>query len=169
MRRLAAAIEGRHSQPNFIQRAYRTTAVSSIIVALAVLGYFGWESAASYALGALLGIGLMWALERTVDASIRRMQARQDENTGGEPAAPPTGSGGAVIAGINVLKYAVVAAVLYLAIAYGSVRLAFLLAGYGTIYVVIVLKAVGRLMIGPPTEGDAVATADTSSGPSRGQ
>ncbi|MGD8239852.1 MAG: hypothetical protein PVH68_14940 [Armatimonadota bacterium] len=165
MKILAAATDGRHGPLNFIRRVYRTTAVVSLIVALAVSGYFGWASAASYLLGALLGVGLMWVLERTVDFAIRRVQAPRNGDAGGEGRAPRKASGGAVIAGINVLKYVVIAVGLYLLIAHGSVRPWFLLAGYGTIYVVIALKVVGRMLV--ESSPDAIAATDGPGGTSR--
>ncbi|MFQ5808078.1 MAG: hypothetical protein ACE5JM_00545 [Armatimonadota bacterium] len=168
MKILAAATEGRHGPLNFIRRVYRTTAVVSLIVALAVLGYFGWASAASYVLGTLLGVGLMWVLERTVDFSIGRVQAARGGDTGGERPARPKTSGGAAIVGINVLKYMVIAVGLYLLIAHGVIRPWFLLAGYGTIYAVVALKVVGRMMVQSSPETDGAAAADASGGNSGG-
>jgi hypothetical protein len=153
MKRLAAAAEGRRNPLNFIHRVYRTTAVVSLIVALALLGYFGWVGAANYLLGALIGIALMWMLERTVDVGIRA--AVRDGKAGR--------SGGAVIVGINVAKYMVIAVGLYLLVANNAVRVWFLLAGYGTIYAVIALKMVGRLLIGS-SDGDEVAVGDAPGG-----
>ena len=49
----------------------------------------------------------------------------------------------------------------------GAAGLWFLLAGYGTIYAVIALKMVGRLLVGS-SDGDDLAVSDTSSGSSRG-
>lgn len=157
MKRLAAAAEGRRNPLNFIHRVYRTTAVVSLIVALALLGYFGWVSAASYVLGALIGIALMWVLERTVDAGIRA--AVRDGKA--------RGPGGAVIVGINIAKYIVIAVGLYLLVTNSAVRIWFLLAGYGTIYAVIALKMVGRLLVGA-SDGDEVAVGDAPGGSSGG-
>ncbi len=157
MKRLAAAAEGRRNPLNFIHRVYRTTAVASLIVALALLGYFGWVGAANYLLGALIGIALMWMLERTVDVGIRA--AMRDGKA--------RGSGGAIIVGINIVKYMAVAVGLYLLVTNGAVRIWFLLAGYGTIYAIIALKMVGRLLV-EPSDGDEVAVGDAPGDSSRG-
>lgn len=141
----------------FIERVYRTTAVVSLIAGLAILGYFGWASVASYLLGALLGAGLMRLLEHTVDLGIRAVVRDGKAN----------GSGRAIIVGLSALKYLVIAVGLYLLVTQGWVRLWCLLAGYGTIYIVIVLKVVGRLLLRSCSEFADVAT-DASSGGSRG-
>jgi len=176
MKSSAAAVEGRRGPLNFIDRVYRTTAIVSLIVAFAVSGYFGWASAASYVVGALLGIGLMYVLARTVDLSIRRaaraapqpVQRSGSGDTGGKPPVPHRPSAGAVIVGLNALKYTVIAVGLYLLVAHSPIRLWFLLAGYGTIYVVIALKVVGRMMIRSSGECAGAPTTDASGESPRG-
>jgi hypothetical protein len=61
-----------------------------------------------------------------------------------------------------------IAVLLYLAIAHGAVGPWFLLAGYGTIYMVIVFKVVGRMMVSSSQECAGAATTDTSRGSSGG-
>jgi hypothetical protein len=115
----------------FIGRVYKTSAVVAAIFALPIAGYFGWLSAANFALGVALGLALLRLLELSADRIIGTNKQRAK----------------AVLGLIGAAKYIAVAAGLYALAATGCMRPLFLVAGYALTHLVIALKCVGRLMV----------------------
>lgn len=120
----------------FIKRIIRTTAILSLIVALALAVYHDGTFAFGFLVGTAWGLANLFAIRLLVAELIN-----------------PAGARRKMILPVALVKFPVLYVGGYLVLASEAFSVLSLLAGFSLMFVVIILKVLGRLYLGLDTFG----------------
>ncbi len=120
----------------FITRVIRTSAILALITGLAVSVYFDWRIAAGFLVGTSWGLLNLYFLKRLITEAISPEVTRTSH-----------------VILIVLLKFPLLYVGGYFIVAWGYFSIYSLLAGFSLMFLVMILKILGRMIMGMDTPG----------------